>query len=63
MLLVYAKQRRKNDNNLIQRFFCLPASAADAAAVNLKEIKTVLANGLITFLIKDNPVFNNGPRS
>ena len=38
---------------------CIPASAADVAAVNLNGIKTLLANGLITFLIKGNPVFNN----
>ena len=31
-------------------FWCIPASAADAAAVNPKGIKTLLANGLITFL-------------
>ena len=42
-------------------FFCIPASAADAAAVNLKGIKTLLANGLITFFINGNPVFSNGP--
>ena len=30
-------------------FLCIPASAADAAAVNLKGIKTLLVNGLITF--------------
>ena len=28
-------------------FFCIPASAADAAAVNPNEIETFLANGLI----------------
>ena len=27
-------------------FLCIPASAADAAAVNPKGIKTLLANGL-----------------
>ena len=32
-------------------FLCVPASAADAAAVNPKGIKTLLANGLITFLL------------
>ena len=32
-------------------FLCIPASAADAAAVNPKGIKTLLANGLITFLL------------
>ena len=32
-------------------FSCIPASAADAAAVNPKGIKTLLANGLITFLL------------
>ena len=42
-------------------FLCIPASAADAAAVNPKGIKTLLANGLITFFIKGNPVFSNGP--
>ena len=30
-------------------FLCIPASAADADAVNPEEIKTFLANGLITF--------------
>ena len=44
-------------------FFCIPASAADAAAVNPNGIKTLLANGLITFFINGNPVFNNGPRN
>ena len=41
----------------------IPASAADAAAVNPNGIKALLANGLITFIINCNPVFNNGPRS
>ena len=44
-------------------FLCILASAADAAAVNPKGIKTLLANCLITFFISDNPVFSNGPRS
>ena len=44
-------------------FLCIPASAADAAAVNHKGTKALLANGLITFLINGNPVFSNGPRS
>ena len=30
-------------------FLCIPASAADAAAVKPNGIKTLLANGLITF--------------
>ena len=42
-------------------FLWIPASAADAAAVNSKEIKTLLANGLITFFINGNPDFNKGP--
>ena len=42
-------------------FFYIPTSAADAAAVNPKGIKTLLANGLITFFISGNPVFSNGP--
>ena len=59
-----AKGRKKNDDDLILRFFlCIPASAADAAAVNPKAIKTLLDNGLITLFIGGNPVFSNGPRS
>ena len=42
-------------------FLCIPASATDAAAVNPKRIKTLLANGLIRFFINGNPVFSNGP--
>ena len=44
-------------------FLCIPASAADAAAVNPKGINTFLANGLITFDIKGNPFFSNGPNN
>ena len=42
-------------------FLCIPASAPDAAAVNSKGIKTLSANGLITFFIIGNPVFSNEP--
>ena len=49
---------------LILRFFlCIPASAADAAAVNPKGIKTLLANGLTTCFINGSPVFSNGPQN
>ena len=44
-------------------FLCIPASAADAVAVNPKGISTLLANGLITFFIYGNLVFSNGPNS
>ena len=40
---------------------CIPASAADAAAVSPKEINALLANGVITFFIKGNHVFSNWP--
>ena len=40
---------------------CIPASAADALAVNPKGIKTLLAKGLITFLINSNHAFSSGP--
>ena len=43
-------------------FLCIPASAA-AAAVNPKDIKTLLANDLIRFFINGNLVFSNGPQS
>ena len=56
-MLYYAKQRRKNNEDQIPRFFLnIPASAADAAAVNPNGIKTLLASGLITFFIYGNPV-------
>ena len=44
-------------------FLCIPATAVDGAATNPNGIKTLLANGLITFFIDGNPVFSNGPRS
>ena len=40
---------------------CIPASAVDAAVVNPKGIKTLLANGLIVFFINGIHVFSNGP--
>ena len=49
---------RRPDPNI---FLCIPASAADAAAACPKGINTLLANGVITFFINDNPVFNKGP--
>ena len=42
-------------------FLCITVSAADAATVNPKGIKTLY--GLIAFFISGNPVFSNGPRS
>ena len=44
-----------------QGFFCIPASATEVAAVNSKAIKTILAGGLITFVINGYPVFSNRP--
>ena len=41
-------------------FFCTAASVADNIAVNLNGVKTILANGLGTFIIKGKPVFSNG---
>ena len=41
-------------------FLCIPASASDSAAVNSNGIKTLLANGLITFFTNGNTAFNNG---
>ena len=39
-------------------FLCIPATSADAAAVNPRGVKTF---GLITFFINGNPIFSNGP--
>ena len=45
----------KDDYLILRLFFlCIPTSAADAAAVNPKGIKTVLPDGLITFFINKN---------
>ena len=41
-------------------FGCIPASAADATAVDPKGIKTLLGNGLATYFISGNRVFSNG---
>ena len=43
-------------------FLWIAAFVVNAAAVNPNSIKTLLANGLSTFLIKASPVFNNGPK-
>ena len=50
-------------DQILRFFLCIPASAADAAAVNPNGTKTVLASGLITLLISGNPVLSNGPKS
>ena len=44
-------------------FLCIPSSAANAATVNPKGIKTLLASGLTTCFINGNPAFSNRPRS
>ena len=44
-------------------FLLIPVSAVDAAAINPKDLKTLLTNGLSTFFINGKPVFSNGPRS
>ena len=36
---------------------------ADAATVNANGYQKLLASGLSTFFIKDNPVFSNGSKS
>ena len=57
-MLYYAK-----DDQILRFFLYIPASAADAGAVNPNGIITLLVNGLITFFINGNPVFSNVPRS
>ena len=53
-----AEDEGRTDPNIL---LCIPASAADATAVNPKGIKTLLAYGLITFFVNGSPVFSNGP--
>ena len=65
MLYYYAERRVAEDEGRLcpdpKIFLCIPASAANAAAVNPKGIKKLLANGLITLFITGNPVFSHGP--
>ena len=44
-------------------FLWIAGYVADAAVINTNGIKTLLANGLSLFPIKDNPFFSNGPES
>ena len=45
-------------------YYCCSSRASEFLdAVNHNRIETLLTNGLITFFINGNPVFNNGPRS
>ena len=44
-------------------FLCIPAYAADAAVVDPKGIRMLLAYGFITFFTSGNPFFSNGPGS
>ena len=41
----------------------MAASVRDAAVVNFNSFKTLLANGLSTFLINGKPILNNAPKS
>ena len=43
--------------------FWIVASVADVVVVNPNGIKTLLANGLGTFPVKDNAAFSNGSKS
>ena len=43
-----------------RKFFCIPVSAPDAAAVNSSGIKKILAKGWSTFSVNSKPAFNNG---
>ena len=44
-------------------FLLIAASVADADAANPNEIKTLLSNGLSTFLIKGNPGFSDDSKN
>ena len=57
------KRSLMDDDQILRFFLYIPASATVAAAVNPDGIKALLANDLITFFIKGNPVFSNGPWS
>ena len=44
-------------------FINKPDSSRDLTIFNPNGVKTLLANGLSTFSIKDNPGFSNDPKS
>ena len=44
-------------------FLWIVESVAVSVAVNLNDVKTLLANCFSTFSIKDNLIFSNGPKS
>ena len=46
----------KFNDQILRLVLCILASGADVAAVNPNGIKTLLADGLITFFINSNPV-------
>ena len=46
----------KFKDQILRFVLCIPASGADVTAVNPNGIKTLLADGLITFFINGNPV-------
>ena len=59
-VVLFGKAKSKRCLSDPKIFLCIPASAADAAAVNPKGNKTLLANGLITFFINGNPDLSSG---
>ena len=56
--MLFASLSSKDDNP-IQTCLWIAPSVADAAAINLNDIKTLLANVLSTWTIKGNPVYSN----
>ena len=53
VFVLFGKAKSKERLAEPKIFLCIPASAADVAAVNPNGIKTLLANGLIAFFIND----------
>ena len=60
LIVRVAKSERRPYWNI---FLWIAASVSNAVAVNPNGIKTLLVNGLSTFLIKGNPFFSNSPKS
>ena len=65
IIIVVTREAKSNGRAKPNIFLWIAASVAYAAAVNPNGIKTVLAvlaGSWNAFLIKDNPVFSNGPK-
>ena len=61
-ILTFLSAKLRSKDSLIQELFWIVAFVTDAAAVNPKGTKTLLAKANSTFFIEGKPVFTKRPR-